>query len=83
MCIAVPMKIVEIVGDNIAVVEADGAKARISTSLVTNPQVGDFVIIHAGYAIEKINQKEADLRILLFKELAEISQLPDNKAVSS
>lgn len=80
MCLAVPMKIVEIAGKNIAVVEADGAKARISTSLITNPQIGDFVIIHAGYAIEKINQKEADLRILLFKELAELSQMQDNKA---
>ena len=80
MCLAVPMQIVEIAGKNVAVVEADGAKVRISTSLITNPQVGDFVIIHAGYAIERINQKEADLRILLFKELAEISQIPDNKA---
>lgn len=79
MCLAVPMKIVEIADKNIAVVEADGAKARISTSLITNPKIGDFVIIHAGYAIEKIDQKEADLRILLFKELAEISQTPDNK----
>ena len=77
MCLAVPMKIVEIADKNIAVVEADGAKARISTSLITNPQIGDFVIIHAGYAIEKLNQKEADLRILLFKELAEISQLSE------
>ena len=74
MCLAVPMKIIEIDDKNIAVVEADGAKARISTALITNPQIGDFVIIHAGYAIEKIDQKEADLRILLFKELAEISQ---------
>jgi len=74
MCLAVPMKIVEIADKNVAIVEADGAKTRISTALITDPRVGDFVIIHAGYAIEKINQKEANLRSLLFKELAEIGQ---------
>lgn len=73
MCLAVPMRISEIADKNIAVVESDGAKARISTALIANPQVGDFVIIHAGYAIERIDQQEADKRIELFKELAELN----------
>ncbi len=75
MCLAVPMKISEIAGNNIAVVESDGAKTRISTALLGNVQVGDFVIIHAGYAIEKIDSEEADKRIELFRELAELNIL--------
>jgi len=73
MCLAVPMRISEIMDNNIAVVEADGAKTRISTALLKNPTIGDFVIIHAGYAIERIDQYEADKRIELFKELAELN----------
>lgn len=73
MCLAVPMRISEIKENNIAVVESDGAKTRISIALIENPTVGDFVIIHAGYAIERIDQQEADKRIELFKELAELN----------
>lgn len=73
MCLAVPMRISEIKDNNIAVVESDGAKTRISIALIENPTVGDFVIIHAGYAIERIDQQEADKRIELFKELAELN----------
>lgn len=69
------MRISELAGNNIAVVESDGAKTRISIALIPNPKVGDFVIIHAGYAIERIDQEEADKRIELFKELAELNIL--------
>ena len=72
MCLAVPMKISEIPEKGIAIVESEGAKARISTALIENPKVDDYVIIHAGYAIEKIDVAEADKRIELFKELAEL-----------
>ncbi|MEI6055277.1 MAG: HypC/HybG/HupF family hydrogenase formation chaperone [Lentisphaerota bacterium] len=73
MCLAVPMRISEIKDKNIAVVESDGAKTRVSIALIENPAVGDFVVIHAGYAIERIDQQEADKRIELFKELAELN----------
>lgn len=75
MCLAVPMKISEILDKKIAVVESDGAKTRVSIALIENPAVGDFVVIHAGYAIERIDQQEADKRIELFKELAELNIL--------
>lgn len=73
MCLAVPMKIIEIQDKNNGVVEADSATLKVNLSLVKNPQIGDFVIIHAGFAIEKLDQKEANIRINLFKELAELS----------
>ena len=70
MCLAVPMEIVEINGD-VAVTQADGTSTKANISLIENLQVGDYVIVHAGFAIEKLDQQEAEARLDLFKELAE------------
>ncbi len=70
MCLAVPMMIREILGGNQAVAELDGARFDIDVSLVDNPAAGDFVIIHAGFAIERLDRAEADARLALFDELA-------------
>jgi hydrogenase expression/formation protein HypC len=73
MCLAIPMKIKEIHEKNVGVVEADGAETRVSIALIKDPKVGDYVIIHAGYAIEKIDEKEAIKTKALFDELAELN----------
>ena len=73
MCLAVPMKIKEIKENNSGVVEADNATYNVSLALVKEPKVGEYVIIHAGFAIEKLDEKEANIRIELFKELAAVS----------
>lgn len=59
MCLAVPAKIIELKENGIAVVESSGIKKDVSISLIENPQVGDFVIVHVGYAINKIDEEEA------------------------
>ena len=74
MCLAIPMRIEKICDDDIAVVSVNDATTRVCVSLVKSPKVGDFVIVHAGYAIERLDQKEADLRIELFNELGEMSK---------
>lgn len=56
MCLAFPGKIKEIKGQN-AVVDFDGIEKEINISLVSDIKKGDFVIVHAGFAIEKVNQK--------------------------
>jgi hydrogenase expression/formation protein HypC len=48
----------------------NGAEREIDLSLIAEPRVGDYVIVHTGYAIEKLDEKEADERLALFKELA-------------
>ena len=58
MCLAVPMTIKSINGDD-AVVERDGISTEIKISLITDPQVGDQVLVHAGFAIEKLDQDTA------------------------
>jgi hydrogenase expression/formation protein HypC len=70
MCLAVPMRIVEIRTDGLGIGDLDGAQHEVDLSLVTDPHIGDYVIVHAGYAIEKLDRQEADERIALFKELA-------------
>ena len=58
MCLAVPMKIVEIKGDE-GFVESGGLKRRANFSLIKSPGIGEYVLLHAGFAIEKVKEKEA------------------------
>ena len=58
MCLAIPGKILEI-EDNSAIVDFDGIKQKIIIALILNPEVGKFVIVHAGYAIEMMKEKYA------------------------
>lgn len=62
MCLAFPGKIKKIVGQN-ATVDFDGIEKEINISLVNDIKKGDFIIVHAGFAIEKVseeNKKEID-----------------------
>jgi hydrogenase expression/formation protein HypC len=70
------MRILEIRSDGLGVGETDGARREIDLSLVRDPRVGDYVIVHAGYAIEKLDEAEAVERLSIFKELAAIWQSP-------
>ena len=70
MCLAIPMKILEIREDGTGLVEMDGARHEANLSLVADPKPGDYVIVHAGFAIEKLDEKQADEQLALFAELA-------------
>ena len=70
MCLAVPMKIKEIPVPNRGICDLDGSTQEVDISLIEAPKVGDYVIIHAGFAIERLDAQEADLRLELFEELA-------------
>lgn len=68
MCLAVPMKIVEITGDE-GFVELSGLKRKANFSLIKNPKVGEYVLLHAGFAIERVNEKEAAKTLKMLKEI--------------
>lgn len=68
MCLAVPMKIQEIDSEG-GIAEYGDVRRRINISLVENPAIGDYVIVHAGFAIEKLDTAEAEERIAMFKEI--------------
>ena len=79
MCLAVPMKVLEIEGDpddflqsQIAIVDIDGIRKETRLDIVDRwPEVGDYLIIHAGFAIHTLNPKEAETNIRLMREMAE------------
>ncbi len=75
MCLAVPGKVLEIDGDY-AKVDFGGVTRRVGISLLEAVTTEDYVIVHAGYAIEILNKQEAEERLKLFEELAESLEEP-------
>jgi hydrogenase expression/formation protein HypC len=67
MCIAIPMNVVEIDGDR-GTVENNGVKREVGLMLLDDVKLGDWVLIHAGFAISKLNEKEAEETLKLLKE---------------
>ncbi|MHB8832035.1 MAG: HypC/HybG/HupF family hydrogenase formation chaperone [Desulfobacteria bacterium] len=70
MCLGVPAKILE-TGDGTAIVELGGVRREISAMLIDDVSAGEWVIIHAGFAIEKLSEEEAERTLALFREIAE------------
>ena len=76
MCLAIPVLIVEILPDQQAVIDLDGVRKEISTALLESVEVGDYVILHVGYAIGKLDAEEALKTLALFGELGLIKVVP-------
>ncbi len=70
MCLAIPMKLEEIDGD-LGTVTISGVKRQIGLTLIDKPKIGDYVLVHAGFAIQKINEEEAAETIELIKQIEE------------
>lgn len=68
MCLGVPAKIIEVEGDK-ALVEFGGASRKISIAMLPDAKVGDYVIVHAGYAISKVDEREALEELELWKKV--------------
>ena len=71
MCLAIPSKIVKI-ENNVATIDVDGVQREASLMLVENPRIGDYVIVHAGFAINKINEEDALESLKLMREAASL-----------
>ncbi len=84
MCLAIPMEVKEITGTPgdfldppVAQVEAQGTRAQVRLDIVDRmPEVGDFVIVHAGFAIHTLSRDEAEKSLELFKDMAEVAKGP-------
>lgn len=68
MCLAIPMKVEEING-NFAVVSIGGIKRKVNISLLEDVKIGDYLIVHAGFAIEKIDPEQAEETLKILKEI--------------
>ena len=74
MCLAVPVKIVSTEGTN-AQVEIGGIRRQISLWLTPEAKVGDYVLLHTGYAINIIDEAEASETLRLFEEMAKLDEV--------
>ncbi|ORJ58729.1 HypC/HybG/HupF family hydrogenase formation chaperone [Geothermobacter hydrogeniphilus] len=76
MCLGVPMRVTRIENDT-AICEIDGVRREASLMMVDGVEVGDFVLIHAGFAIEKIDPEEAELTLKALREALDMGLVPE------
>ncbi len=77
MCLAIPGKILEVNGDK-ANVDFNGVKRDVIIALVKDVKVGKYVLVHAGYAIELLNEEEAQETLKLWKNIVEEEDLDES-----
>ncbi|NNM82829.1 MAG: HypC/HybG/HupF family hydrogenase formation chaperone [Burkholderiales bacterium] len=69
MCLAVPARVFALLEESRAMIEIGGVEKEISLELVDDVAVGDYVIVHVGYALSKLDQEEALKTLALFAEM--------------
>lgn len=74
MCLAVPMKVTSIEGSR-AVVEQGGARRTVHVGLLEEVNAGDYVLVHAGYAIARVDEDEARRTLELVEQLGQYSDI--------
>ena len=75
MCLAIPASVVEIKEDNLATVDIMGVKRDISLDLTPQAQVDDYVLVHAGFAIEVVDQQFAEDTLELIRQMPQLADL--------
>jgi hydrogenase expression/formation protein HypC len=76
MCLAIPSRI-ERIKDNIAVIDVDGVKRTVSLLLLEEAKVGDYVIVHAGFALHRIDEAVAMESLEILREAASLMEEGD------
>jgi hydrogenase expression/formation protein HypC len=74
MCLALPCKVVAIDGDS-CTIDVSGMKKDISLALLDDVVIGDYVIVHVGYALTKLDPEEAEKTLALFAEMGDQAML--------
>ena len=70
MCLALPALVTRLLPEDLALVELGGVTKEISVALIDDVAVGDYVIVHVGYALSRLDPDEAERTLALFAELA-------------
>lgn len=76
---AVPAKVKSIGADGVAVIEMGGLTRETNLSFVPEAKVGDYVLIHAGYAIQRLDEEEARQTLALLEQLAELAESDEGR----
>lgn len=77
MCLAMPTRVIEMDDNGLATVELDGVQKKISLALIDGVEVGDYVIVHVGFALQKLDPVEAEKTLDLFREMADLVAAED------
>lgn len=80
MCLALPARVCTLADDGTAVVELGGVRKTISVALVPDAVVGDYVIVHVGHAIGKVDPEEAARTLALLAEMEAVAAPADGGA---
>lgn len=73
MCLAIPAKVVELTDNGLGQVETGGLRRQINLRLVPGVKPGDYVLLHAGYAISTISEEDAMETLSLLEQMAELA----------
>ena len=73
MCLAVPLRLVSVSGTD-AIGEVGGIQREVSIMMTPDVKVGDYVIVHAGFAIQVLDQKEAEENLELLRQIGEMAE---------
>lgn len=75
MCLGVPARVLETAGE-LATVDVGGARREVSLMLLSGVSPGDWVILHAGFAIQRLDPQEAEKTLALLREIADAAEIP-------
>ncbi len=82
MCLSIPSKIVEIDADNMATVDTMGIKRQVSLDLMADEVgIGDYILIHVGFAMNKIDEEEALQSLQVYREMLEAMEEEERRQV--
>jgi len=73
MCLAIPARVEQITSVDTAIVDLGGVRKEVSLALVDDVAVGDYVIVHVGYALQKLDEDEALQTLAMFAEMGSLS----------
>lgn len=74
MCLALPARVVSVESDEMATVALEGVKKKISVALVDDVAVGDYVLVHVGYALHKVSEEEAQRTLAMMAEAGVLAE---------
>ena len=69
MCLAIPARVISLLEKSRAMIDIGGVQKEVSLELLDDVAVGDYVVVHVGYALSRLNEEEAQKTLALFAEL--------------
>ena len=75
MCLAIPAKVENLNDANMATVDVCGIKREISTDLTPDVNVGDYVLVHAGFSIDVVDEENAKITLEMIKDMPEFAEI--------